>query len=110
MEHPINKLRLVLEPGDNRNAVTHIFRLYIAGESVNSNLAFSNLKAFCETCYPGNYHIERVDVLLSPEIAWAEGITVTPMLLRLSPKPNIKIMGNLKDTQQLTDGLSAING
>ncbi len=88
----------------------HVFRLYIAGESVNSNLALSNLKAFCETYYPNNYHIERVDVLLSPDIAWAEGITVTPMLLRLSPKPQIKIMGNLKDIQQLIDGLSNVNG
>jgi hypothetical protein len=50
-----------------------------------------------------------MDVLLSPDIAWAEGITATPMLLRLSPKLQIKIMGNLEDIQQLTNGLSNIN-
>lgn len=105
MKHSINTLKIVSEPGDNLNTAMQMFRLYIAGESVNSNLALSHLKAFCEAHYPNNYHIERVDVLLSPDIAWAEGITATPMLLRLSPKPQIKIIGNLKNTQQLTNGL-----
>jgi circadian clock protein KaiB len=72
-------------------------------------LAQRNLKEFCEQFYPGNYQIQLVDVLLSPERAWTEGITVTPMLLRLSPLPCIKIMGNLSDTQQLSNVLSRIN-
>ncbi len=88
----------------------HRFRLYIAGESVNSVLAQRNLLKFCETYYPNNYHIERVEVLLSPDIAWAQGVVATPMLVRLSSTPNVKIMGNLNDTQQLINGLICING
>ena len=103
------KLAIVPESAHKMTTATHLFRLYIAGEAVNSVLAQRNLKGFCEQFYPGNYQIQLVDVLLSPERAWTEGITVTSMLLRLSPPPCIKIMGNLSDTQQLSNVLSSIN-
>lgn len=103
------KLAIVPESAHKTTTATHLFRLYIAGEAVNSVLAQRNLKGFCEQFYPGNYQIQLVDVLLSPERAWTEGVTVTPMLLRLSPPPCIKIMGNLSDTQQLSNVLSSIN-
>jgi circadian clock protein KaiB len=91
-------------------SATHQFRLYIAGESVNSKLALSNLKVFCEAYYKDDYHIEQIDVLLSPDIAWAQGVTATPMLLRLVPTSNLKIMGNLSDTEQLINGLGVLDG
>jgi circadian clock protein KaiB len=88
----------------------HQFRLYIAGESINSTLAFSNLKAFCEVYFLDDYFIEQIDVLLSPDIAWAQGVTATPMLLRLAPAPSIKIMGNLSDTELLINSLVNLDG
>lgn len=103
------KLAVVPESGHSMKDATHVFRLYIAGEAVNSVLAQHNLKAFCQQFYPDNYQIQLVDVLLSPERAWNEGITVTPMLLRLLPIPSCKIMGNLSDTQELINILGSIN-
>lgn len=77
------------------------FRLYIAGEAPNSVLALRNLKALCQKCYGDNYSIEVVDVLLSHERAWADGVIVTPTMVRLSPLPAVQIVGNLSDTDQV---------
>ena len=99
-----------IKPEDQASFASHRFRLYVACESVNSKLAFNHLKDFCETFYPDDYHIEQVDVLLSPEIAWEQGVTATPMLVRLTPVPNIKLMGNLSDAEQLSESLGPNNG
>ncbi len=106
----MHKVAFLSKQDQPLSMATHQFRLYIAGESINSKLALSNLKTFCEAYYANDYHIERIDVLLSPDIAWAQGVTATPMLLRLAPTPTLKIMGNLSDTEQLLNGLGAIDG
>lgn len=82
-----------------------IFRLYVAGEAPNSMLALRNLTALCQSFYGDDYQIEVIDVLLSPESAWAAGVTVTPMLMRVFPLPIIQIMGNLSKTDQVLNAL-----
>lgn len=90
------------------SATTHIFRVYIAGEAPNSVLALHNLKALCLKLYRDDYRIDVVDVLLSPERAWAEGVIVTPMVLRVSPEPVVKIIGNLNNTDQVLGALGLV--
>ncbi|WP_262965010.1 circadian clock KaiB family protein [Methylobacter psychrophilus] len=90
------------------SAATHVFRLYIAGEAPNSILALHNLKALCLELYRDDYRIDVVDVLLSPEKAWAEGVIVTPMVLRVSPEPVVKIIGNLNNTDQVLGALGLV--
>jgi hypothetical protein len=83
-----------------------VFRLYVAGEAPNSTLALNNLKSLCHECYGESHRIDVVDVLLSPERAWAEGITVTPMTVRVFPTPVIYIIGNLSDDVQVRVALN----
>lgn len=78
-----------------------VFRLYVAGEAPNSQLALRNLKVLCQDHYRDDYHIDVVDVLLSPERAWTEGVIVTPTVVRLTPEPGIRIIGNLSNTDQV---------
>ena len=86
---------------EHSRSTTFVFRLYVAGEAPNSILALRNLKTVCEAHYMDNYKIDIVDVLLSPESAWAAGVIVTPLLERLSPEPLVQIIGNLSNTDQL---------
>lgn len=81
------------------------FRLYIAGEAVNSALAMSNLKALCRQHLEGQHEIEVVDVMLDPLRALTDGIFVTPTLLRLTPAPVRRIVGTLSDTSALMQAL-----
>ena len=85
--------------------VAFSFRLYIAGEAVNSAQALANLQALCRGHLAGRHCIEVVDVFCEPERALADGIFMTPTLLRLAPLPLRKIVGTLSDTATLMQAL-----
>lgn len=76
-------------------------RLYIAGNAPNSLRATGNAKAICEEHFPGGYELEVVDMIEFPGRALADGIIVTPTLLKLSPLPVQRVIGNLSDTDRV---------
>ena len=75
------------------------FRLYVAGGTVNSALAQVNLKSLCQSHLKDRYLIDIVDVLREPKRALADGIFMTPTLVKLSPFPSRKLFGTLSQTQ-----------
>lgn len=77
------------------------FRLYVAGNSANSAEAAANLKRFCHDHLPDRHQIEIVDVLREPKRAVAEGVLLTPTLIKLSPAPVCKIVGTLSEASPL---------
>jgi circadian clock protein KaiB len=81
------------------------FRLYVADRTPNSALAISNLTALCRTYLPDRHEIEIVDVLRRPERAMADGIFMTPALIRLSPLPVVRVIGTLSRTQATLQAL-----
>jgi circadian clock protein KaiB len=83
------------------NQAERSLRLYVAGNAPNSLRAIANAKAICEEHLRPSDHLEIVDLLKHPERALADGIIVTPTLLRLSPLPVGRVVGNLSDTSQV---------
>ena len=81
------------------------FRLFVAGDTQNSMAARANLDALCRTHLQDRYEIEVVDVLLEPKRGLADGIFMTPTLLKLEPGPVCKIVGTLSDAQPLLQAL-----
>lgn len=81
-------------PGDRE--IT-LFRLYVADETPNSARAVANLQAICQEHWQGHCKIEVVDILQEPLRALSEGVLVTPTLVRLSPLPVRKIVGDLTE-------------
>lgn len=82
--------------------ITHIFRLYVAGGSSNSLRAIENLTTVCEkTLAPEQFDIDVVDVLEHPGAAEQEGIVATPTLVRQLPSPQLRIVGDLRDHQDV---------
>jgi circadian clock protein KaiB len=75
------------------------FCLYVADGAENSARAASNLTAICREYLPGRHAIKVVDVLKEPQLALAEGIFMTPTLIRLAPSPTVRIVGTLSDTK-----------
>lgn len=86
------------------------FRLYVAGVGLNSSKAIVNLTAMCKTYLPERHEIEVVDVYREPQRALADGILMTPTLVRLAPMPKVAIVGTLCDmpTVLLALGLDTI--
>lgn len=85
--------------------VDYSFRLYVAGEALNSAQALTHLHALCRGHLAGRHSIEVVDVFREPERALADGIIMTPTLLRLAPLPLRSIVGTLSDTATLMQAL-----
>jgi circadian clock protein KaiB len=82
-------------------------RLYVAGSAPNSLKAIANAKAICDEHFALQHEIEIVDMLANPEQGLADGIIVTPTLLRLSPLPVQRVIGNLSDAAQVLLALAA---
>jgi circadian clock protein KaiB len=81
------------------------FRLYVMGDTQNSVEAISNLTALCETYIPDRHEIEYVDVSLHPERALADGIFMTPTLIKLAPSPTRMIVGTLSKSHPVIQAL-----
>lgn len=60
------------------------FRLYVAGDSLNSSQAVANLRALCLARLPGHHAIDIVDVFADPARALADAVFMTPTLLKLA--------------------------
>ena len=80
-------------------------RLYVAGQTPKSLLAFANLKKLCEQHLAGEYRIEVVDLLEKPQLARGDQIFAIPTLVRKLPTPIKKIIGDLSNTERVLVGL-----
>jgi circadian clock protein KaiB len=81
------------------------FILYISGQTPNSVQAEANLRSMCLANFPDHHQIEVVDVSQNPLRALADGIIVTPTLVKVTPGPKQVIMGNLSNIARV---LSAV--
>ena len=59
-------------------------RLYVAGQSTRSVVAFANLKKLCEAYLAGKYRIEVIDLLENPQLSSDDQIVAIPTLVRQS--------------------------
>jgi circadian clock protein KaiB len=88
-------------PKVTRTNTDLVLRLYVAGSAPNSLNAIANAKAICDVHFAAGHKLEIVDMLQQPLRALADGIIVTPTLLRLLPLPVRRVIGNLSDTAQV---------
>ena len=80
-------------------------RLYVAGQSKKSLAAFANLRRICEMHLAGQYRIEIIDLLKTPQLAAGDQILALPTLVRRLPEPIKKIIGDLSNEERVLVGL-----
>ncbi len=80
-------------------------RLYVAGQTPKSIVAFDNLKRICEEHLPGRYKIEVIDLVENPKLARDDQIVAIPTLVRKLPDPIRRIIGDLSDAERTLVGL-----
>ncbi|MGZ5045781.1 MAG: circadian clock KaiB family protein [Usitatibacter sp.] len=81
------------------------FRLFVADETPNSALALANLDAICRRHLPDAFEIEVVDVFREPKRALAEGVFLTPTLIKFAPSPVVRIVGTLSHLRTVLQAL-----
>jgi circadian clock protein KaiB len=91
-----------------KQADAFVLRLYVAGQTPKSLLAFANLKKLCEEHLAGRYQIEVIDLLVDPQLARGDQILAIPTLVRKLPVPVRKIIGDLSDTERVLIGLDLV--
>lgn len=76
--------------------------LYIAGTSSRTTQAIEHVRLICED---QSIEFDIVDILLNPEIAETEKVFATPMLVKSSPPPKRRIVGDLRDKELIKQRL-----
>jgi circadian clock protein KaiB len=82
-----------------------LFRQYVAGKSPNSLQAVINFREICRKHFGDRCTVEVVDVLKEPMLALRDEIFVSPTLIKLSPPPVRKIIGDLSDEERVVAAL-----
>lgn len=82
-------------------AVVWNLRLYVAGQTPRSVVAFANLKRLCEEHLKDRYTIEVVDLFEQPRVAKDDQILAIPTLVRKLPAPIRKIIGDLSNMERV---------
>ncbi|KAA0993450.1 circadian clock KaiB family protein [Dyadobacter aurulentus] len=80
-------------------------RLFITGASANSVRAVINLKEICERYIRDQYTLEIVDVHQQRSIAEKEQLIALPLLVKISPLPERRLIGDMSDTAKVLKGL-----
>ena len=64
------------------------------------------MEEMCSTHFPDHHRIEIVDLSRDPQRGLADGILVTPTLVKVDPAPIQMIMGNLSDIPRVLRAIS----
>jgi circadian clock protein KaiB len=83
----------------------YVLRLYVSGRTSRSERAVDTLRRICEQQLSGRCDMTIIDVLERPQLAEDERILATPTLVRYSPPPARRIIGDLSDLSQVLLGL-----
>jgi circadian clock protein KaiB len=84
-------------PVKAQGRIRYLFRLFVSGNTGRASAAVSQIKSLCEEHFSKNYTLEIVDVFQQPALAARDKVIAAPTLLRISPKPVLKVSGNFDD-------------
>lgn len=93
----VTKLKAKRVPGGKGEKC--ILKLFVAGISPNSIRAIENINAICEKYLKGRYEVEIIDIYQQPALALEEEIITIPVLIKKSPLPEVRLVGDLSDTK-----------
>jgi circadian clock protein KaiB len=91
---------------DNPEPQPYVLRLFVTGTTARSQRAISNLRNICDRQLGGRCDLEVIDVYLNPEATRDYQIVATPTLVKVSPEPLRRIVGDLSDRTKVLLGLS----
>ena len=79
----------------------YLLKLYITGQTSRSERAIVNLRRICNERMNGECEMAIIDILERPQMAEDERILATPMLIRQSPPPVRRIIGDLSNIDRV---------
>ena len=92
----------------SRHTARYVLRLYVAGNTARSHQAVLCVRQLCAAELNGKCELEVIDVFQQPILARAGQIVATPTLVKQSPLPVRRLIGNLANTARLFVGLDLV--
>jgi circadian clock protein KaiB len=86
----------------------YVLRLFVAGATARSCQAVLRVRQLCEAELKDNCELDVIDIYQQPELARANQIVATPTLIKESPRPMRRFIGNLLNTTGLFAKLDLI--
>jgi circadian clock protein KaiB len=83
----------------------YFLRLYVAGTNSQSVKAIANLKQICIASLDGCYDLQVVDIYQQPELAKRDQIIAVPTLIKFTPLPLRRLIGDMSDVNKVLKGL-----
>ena len=78
-----------------------VLKLYVSGIGPMSMRARDNLERLCREHIKARYRIEVIDLLLQPALALEHEIVAVPTVVRESPVPIRKAIGDLSAPERI---------
>lgn len=83
----------------------YVLKLFITGQTPRSTYAIANLNRICHEALRDQCDVLIIDVLENPELAEEDRVLATPTLIKTSPPPARRVIGDLSDIQKVIWGL-----
>jgi len=99
-EKTTDTLRLFAEANDEAQK-RYVLHLYVTGMLPNSVRAIENIKAICEKYLKDRYELEIIDIYQQPDLALSEQIVAIPLLVKKTPFPPERMIGDLSDIEKV---------
>ncbi len=96
---------IALQSDQSEDNKEFILRLFVVGTSTISVRAIQNLKIICEQHLKGRYELEIIDAHQQPLLVRGDDVTAIPMLIRRSPGPKRRLVGDMSNTERVLKGL-----
>ena len=81
------------------------FKLFVIGRTIKTMRAIENLRLFCEEKLKGDIDLQIIDLLEQPHLAREDKVLAAPTLIKDSPPPITRIVGDLANLSKKALGL-----
>jgi circadian clock protein KaiB len=105
---PKNVLKHFEQALNGKSSDHYSLRLYVAGTTPRSLRAIQNTKRICDEKLTGRYDLEIIDVYQQASMAAADQIVAVPTLLKVSPGPLRRLIGDLSNESMVLIGLGLV--
>lgn len=84
---------------------TYVLRLYITGSTPRAKAAIMKVKNFCEQHLKEHYQLDVIDIYQQPAYAREEQIIAAPTLVKKTPQPLKRLVGDFSNTSRVMTAL-----
>ncbi|NNL86706.1 MAG: hypothetical protein HKP27_13685 [Myxococcales bacterium] len=94
-------IRQYEEAADRADSDTYTLRLFVAGAGPRSLSATERVRAFCERHLRGRHSLDVIDLYEHPDTAQTANILGAPTLVKDSPGPPRRLVGDMRNEERL---------